>query len=112
MTRERIRRILQFRDYLESIGMTRGNEREWRFDDKLINPNYKIVYEYAGTFKIYTKTEVRKWYGKYELVTNSWINFIGNFEQFKKEVNNAVANYKKAAQKIKELKAKEDFEND
>jgi hypothetical protein len=58
---------------------------------------------------IYTRTEVRKWDGKYELVTNSWIDFSGDFEGFKEKVNNAVDNYKKAAQKIKELKAQEDF---
>lgn len=102
--------ILQCRDFLKSLGLTRWNWRDWRFDDKLINPNYKIVYEYAGTFVIYTRTEVRKWEGKYELITNSWIDFSGDdLEEFKEKINNAVENYKKAAQKIKELKAQEDF---
>ena len=103
--------ILQYRDYLKSLGLTRWNGRDWRFDDKLINPNYKIVYEYAGTFTIYTRTEVRKWDddAQYELVTNTCINFSGDFEQFKKEVNKAVTNYKKAAHKIKEMKVQEDF---
>jgi hypothetical protein len=101
--------ILQCRDFLKSLGLTRWNGREWRFDDKLINRNYKIVYEYAGEWTIYTRTEVRKWDGKYELVTNSWIDFSGDFEEFKEKVNKAVDNYKKAAQKIKELKAQEDF---
>ena len=89
--------------------MTRWNGRDWRFDDKLINQNYKIVYEYAGEWTIYTRTEVRKRDGKYELVTNSWIDFSGDVEEFKEKVNKAVDNYKKAAQKIKELKAQEDF---
>ena len=61
--------ILQCRDYLKSLGLTRWNGREWRFDDKLINRNYKIVYEYAGEWTIYTRTEIRKWDDKYELVT-------------------------------------------
>lgn len=101
--------ILQCRDYLKSLGLTRWNGRDWKFNDKLINPSYKIIYEYAGTFVIYTRTEVRKWDGKYELVTNSWYDFSGDLEEFKVEVNSAVENYKKAAQKIKELKAQEDF---
>lgn len=101
--------ILQCRDFLKSLGLTRWNGREWRFDDKLINPRYKIVYEYAGEWVIYTRTEVRKWDDKYELVTNSWIDFSGDVEEFKEQVNKAVDNYKKAAQKIKELKAQEDF---
>ena len=101
--------ILQCRDYLKSLGLTRWNGRDWRFDDKLISPNYKIVYEYAGEWTIYTRTEVRKRDGKYELVTNSWIDFSGDVEEFKEKVNKAVDNYKKAAQKIKELKAQEDF---
>lgn len=101
--------ILQCRDYLKSIGLTRWNGRDWKFNDKLLHPNYKIVYEYAGTFEIYTRTEIRKWDGKYELVTNSWIDFSGELEEFKEQVNKAVDNYKKAAQKIKELKAQEDF---
>lgn len=102
--------ILQCRDYLKSLGLTRCNGRDWKFDDKLINQGYKIVYEYAGEWVIYTRTEIRKREGdKYELVTNSWIDFSGDFEEFKEKVNNAVANYKKAAQKIKELKAQEDF---
>ena len=101
--------ILQCRDYLKSLGLTRWNGRYWKFNDKLINPSYKIIYEYAGTFVIYTRTEVRKWDGKYELVTNSWYDFSGDLEEFKVEVNSAVENYKKAAQKIKELKAQEDF---
>jgi len=101
--------ILQCRDFLKSLGLTRWNGRDWKFNDKLINPSYKIIYEYAGTFVIYTRTEVRKWDGKYELVTNSWYDFSGDLEEFKVEVNSAVENYKKAAQKIKELKAQEDF---
>lgn len=102
--------ILQCRDFLKSLGLTRWNGRYWRFDDKLINPNYKIVYEYAGVLVIYTRTEVRKCEVKYELVTNSWIDCSGDdLEEFKEKVNKAVDNYKKAAQKIKELKAQEDF---
>ena len=101
--------ILQCRDFLKSLGLTRWNGRDWKFNDKLINPSYKIIYEYAGTFVIYTRTEVRKWDGKYELVTNSWYDFSGDLEEFKVEVNSAVENYKKAAQKIKEFKAQEDF---
>lgn len=104
-----IKEILQCRDFLKSLGLTRWNGRDWKFNDKLLHPNYKIVYEYAGTFKIYTRTEVRKWDGKYELVTNSWIDFSGDFKQFKKEVNKAVKNYKKATQKMKEMKFQEDF---
>ena len=103
--------ILQCRDFLKSLGLTRWNGRDWKFNDKLINPSYKIIYEYAGTFVIYTRTEVRKWDGKYELVTNSWYDFSGDLEEFKVEVNSAVENYKKAAQKIKELKAQEDFDD-
>lgn len=96
-------------EYLKSLGLTCWNRRHWKFDDKLINQNYCLVYNYSGTFMIYTRTEVRKWDGKYELVTNSWIDFSGDFEEFKEKVNSAVDNYKKAAQKIKELKAQEDF---
>lgn len=101
--------ILQFREYLKSIGLTRWNGRDWKFNDKLLYPSFKIVYEYAGKWVIYTRTEVRKWDDKYELVTNSWIDFSGDFEEFKEKVNKAVDNYKKEAQKIKELKAQEDF---
>lgn len=101
--------ILQCRDYLKSLGLTRWNGRDWKFNDKLLYPSYKIVYEYAGTFVIYTRTEIRKWEGKYELVTNSWIDFSGDLEEFKEKVSKAVDNYKKAVQKIKELKAQEDF---
>ena len=43
------------------------------------------------------------------MVTNSWIDFSGDVEEFKEKINKAVDNYKKAAQKIKELKAQEDF---
>ena len=101
--------ILLCRDFLKSLGLTCWNGRDWKFNDKLINPRYKIVYEYAGVWVIYTRTEIRKWEGKYELVTNSWIDSSGDVEEFKEKVNNAVENYKKAAQKIKELKAQEDF---
>ena len=106
--------ILQYRNYLESLGLTRWNGREWRFDDKLMNPNYFLVYEYAGEFTVYTRTEVRKWKdgAGYELVTNSWIDDDYDFEHFKKLVNRAVDSYKKALQKIKEMKAQEDFEDD
>ena len=97
------------RDYLESLGLTRWNGQDLKFNDKLLYPYYKIVYEYAGEWTIYTGTEVRKWDGKYELVTNSLIVFSGDVEEFKEKVNKAVDNYKKAAQKIKELKAQEDF---
>ena len=103
--------ILQCRDYLKSIGLTRWNGREWRFDDKLIHQGYYLVYEWDGEWTIYTRTEVRKWDGKYELVTNSWIDFSGDVEEFKEKVNKVVDNYKKAAQKIKELKAQEDFDD-
>ena len=101
--------ILLCRDFLKSLGLTRWNGRDWKFNDKLLHPYYKIVYEYAGEWTIYTQTEVRKWDGKYELVTNSWIVFSGDVEEFKEKINNAVDNYKKAAQKIKELKVQEDF---
>lgn len=104
-----IKEILQCRDFLKSLGLIRWNGRDWKFNDKLLHPNYKIVYEYAGEWTIYTRTEVRKWDGKYELVTNSWINFSGDLEEFKEKVNKAVDNYKKAVQKIKELKVQEDF---
>ena len=97
------------RDYLESLGLTRWNGREWHFNDKLLHQGYCLVYDYAGTMTIYTRTEVRKWDDKYELVTNSWIDFSGDVEEFKEKVNKADDNYKKAAQKIKELKAQEDF---
>lgn len=59
----------------------------------------------------YTQTEIRKWNDKYELVTNSCIAFSGDEEEFKEKVNKAVYNYKKAAQKIKELKAQKDFDD-
>ena len=105
--------ILQCREYLKSLGLTRWNGREWKFDDKLINQGYCLVYEYAGTMTIYTRTEIRKKNDKYELFTNSWIDFeSGDLEEFKEKLNKAVDNYKKAAQKIKELKAQEDFKND
>ena len=106
--------ILQCREYLESLGLTRWNRREWRFNDKLLNHNYCLVYDYDKTFMIYTRTEIRKnMKDKYELFTNSWIDFeSGDMKEFKEKVNKAVDNYKKAAQKIKELKAQEDFKND
>lgn len=102
--------IIQCREYLKSLGLTCWNRRHWRFDDKLINQNYCRVYNYGGTFTIYTRTEIRKKYDKYELFTNSWIDFSSDdVEEFKERVNKAVDNYKKAAQKLKELKAQEDF---
>lgn len=104
-----IKEILQCRDYLKSLGLTRWYGQDWKFNDKLINPSYKIVYEYAGVWVIYTRTEIRKWDGKYELVTNSWIDSSGDVEEFKEKVNKAVDNYKKAVQKIKEMKVQEDF---
>ena len=104
-----IKEILQCRDYLKSLGLTRWYGQDWKFNDKLLHPYYKIVYEYAGEWTIYTRTEVRKWDDKYELVTNSLIVFSGDVEEFKEKVKSAVENYKKAVQKIKELKAKEDF---
>lgn len=107
MTRKK---LLQCREYLESIGLTRWNRREWKFNDKLLNKCYYLVYDYDKTFLIYTRTEVRKNNDKYELFTNYFVNFSsGDLKEFKEKVNKAVDNYKKAAQKIKELKAQEDF---
>lgn len=107
MTRKK---LLQCREYLKSLGLTRWNSRYWKFNDKLLYPGYKIVYEYCGTFMIYTRTEIRKYNDKYELFTNSWVDYSsGDLEEFKEKVNKAVDNYKKAVQIIKVLEVQEDF---